>query len=137
MASLNKNQARRGTTTVEAAIVFPFLVLLTFALIEYGWLFLNVQQTTNAARHGARLAVTPDATAAEIQNAISELLTRAGLAGSGFAVSITPSDFEDVPVGQAIKVEVTVPYEDFRISSLPLPLPATLRASVSMAKEGP
>ena len=44
---------------VEAAIVFPILLMLTLGAIEYGWLFLNAQQVTNAARQGARIAILP------------------------------------------------------------------------------
>ena len=33
--------------------MLPLLLLVMLGAIEYGWLFFNVQQITNAARQGA------------------------------------------------------------------------------------
>ena len=64
MVSLNsiKRQLHRrdGLAVVEMAIVLPLLILLTFGMIEYGWLFLRSQEISNAARQGARIGVWPD-----------------------------------------------------------------------------
>ena len=53
---------RGGAALVEMAIVIPVLLLLTLGLIEYGWVFYKVSQLNQAARHGVRTAVRPDAT---------------------------------------------------------------------------
>ena len=34
----SKKSRYHGTAVVEAAIVFPLLVMLTFGVIEYGWI---------------------------------------------------------------------------------------------------
>ena len=137
MANMTKQFRRRGVSTVEAAIVFPLLVLLTFALIEYGWMFLKFQQTTNAARNCVRMAVTPDMTTGEVVAAAESMMSQAGLSGSGYTVTINPSSIEGVDPGEEVKVEISVPYNNVRITGIPLPLPTNIRASVSMAKEGP
>ena len=141
MANMKKQFRRRGVSTVEAAIVFPLLVFMTFAMIEYGWMFLKFQQTTNVARHCARMAVRPDVTTREVTDAAESMMIQAGL--SGYTVTITPSSIEAVDAGEEVKVEISVPYDNVRITGIGtingwiLGLPANVRASVTMAKEGP
>ena len=49
--------SQKGATAVEFAIVLPLLVLLIFAMIEFGLYLFNRQVITNAAREGARYGV--------------------------------------------------------------------------------
>ena len=70
MLNLSKNKRFRGLATVETAIVLPLLLLITFGLLEYGWLFLKMHEITNAARHGARLAIRPSISQTEVDDAI-------------------------------------------------------------------
>ena len=137
MAKMSERSRRRGTAMVEAAVVFPLLVLLTLALIEYGWLFLNMQDTTNATRHGVRMAVTPDATSGEVIAAVQDIMARTRMGDTGYTISINPSDVSSVETGDTVRVDITVPYESLNLTGMPLPLPEDLHASVSMAKEGP
>ena len=46
-----------GTSIVEMAIVLPLLFTLTFAIGEFGLMYTNLQQLTNATREGARVGV--------------------------------------------------------------------------------
>jgi Flp pilus assembly protein TadG len=128
---------RKGSATVEAAILFPVLLLLTFGIIEYGWLFLNANLITNTARHGARIAILPNSTNTLVTNSISNLMATANI--TGYQVTISPSDISSMNVGEVVKVEISVPWRKIAIINSPfLPKPTTnLRASVSMAKEGP
>ena len=126
----------KGAATVEAAILFPVLLLLTFGIIEYGWLFLNAQQITNAARHGSRVAIRPNATNTDVLNSISDLMVIANI--TGYQVTITPSNISLVDVGDLVRVDISVPREQIAIINAPfLPMPTNLHASISMAKEGP
>jgi hypothetical protein len=139
MAKLRIQHAKlryRGTAVVEAALVFPLLLLLTMGAIEYGWLFLKAQHITNAARQGARLAIRPDVETGEVLTLIDHLMAEGGLADSGYVV--TPVDFAAVPVGDPLKVEIKVPSAGIVIIHASfLPVPEWLRASVTMTKEGP
>lgn len=138
MARLKMRESRRGTATLETALALPFLLLLTFALIEYGWLFLRAQEITNGARQGARTAVLPDATNADVQASISAVMDAAGIVG--YLVTLSPGDVHDTNLhpGAPVTVTITVPYVCIRLMGLPwVPVPQDLRASVSMAKEGP
>ena len=44
MNKQRKNKSRRGTMVVEAALILPLLLILTFGGIKYGWLFIKWQQ---------------------------------------------------------------------------------------------
>lgn len=49
--------SQQGTTAVELAIVLSLLVLLIFAIIEFGLYMFNRQVITNTAREGARAGI--------------------------------------------------------------------------------
>lgn len=129
----------RGAAIVEAAVVFPLIFLLTFGVIEYGWLFLKAQQITNAARHGARIGIRADATSQQVLDAVSVLMTDAGMQNSGYyPPTITPADVSSLSAGDPLEVRITVPCENIALINIPLlPEPNNLSATVTMAKEGP
>lgn len=128
----------RGTAVVEAALVFPVLLLLTMGAIEYGWLFLKAQQITNASRQAARLAIRPDSTNADVLANIDFLMTGAGMGDSGYSVNLTPADISLPGVGEIIEVEITAPCANLvLIDAGFLPVPANIGATVVMTKEGP
>ena len=122
---------------LEFALVATPLLMLTIGLIDYGFIFLNAQQITQAARHGARAAALADSTNAKVNVAIDALLTDAGIAPSSVVRVITPGDVSTVTPGTAIKVELTVPTDQLvLINTSLIPVPLNLRAAASMAKEG-
>jgi hypothetical protein len=49
--------SQQGATTVEFAIVFPLLILLLFAMVEFGLYLFNRQVIANACREGARAGI--------------------------------------------------------------------------------
>ena len=129
---------KAGTVLVETALILPLLLILTFGLIEYGWMFYKTEQISNAARQGVRVAVRPDATVPQVQGSVGSLLNAAGLGSSGYDVSLTPSDISKAKPGDLLMVQITVPYQNIRLTGLRLlPTPDSLTAAVSMAKEGP
>ena len=128
---------RRGAVAVEAALVFPLLILLTFGAIKYGWLFLKAQQITNATRYGARLAILPDATTDEVETVIINMLSAANIPVGSVNITITPGDISSLSVGDSIEVRVVVPAESVDIMDISLfPSFGNLGATVTMAKEG-
>ena len=60
-------KSNRGAVAVEFALVLILLSLILFGTIEFGWAFFTKAIVTNAAREGARLAVTPSANDAAVQ----------------------------------------------------------------------
>jgi Flp pilus assembly protein TadG len=136
--TIKNNRRRRGVAILEVALTLPILLLLTFGLIEYGWLFLNNMRMSDAARQGARTAILPSGTNALALAAITNQMQLAGLGSSGYTVTFSPSDVSTPAPGVAVTVAISLPYANIGIVGIPLvPVPTTLNASVSMAKEGP
>lgn len=134
---LSGSSSRRGLSSIEAALVMPLLLLVVLGIIEYGWMFLKVQQINNAARHGARIGITENATNADVTSGVSTLMTGAGLAGSGYVLTLAPADVATVRPGNALTVTVTVPYANVTVTGAPLiPTPTNIAGSTTMFKEG-
>ena len=134
-----RNTDRRGTAAVEMAVVTPLLLLLTFGLLEYGWLFLKSEQITNAARSGARYAATAVVTTSgQVTGSGSpavQFLTASGIPVTAGTITVptgvTPG------TGNPVTVTVTVPYSSIKFTGFPLlPTPTSITATVTMAKEG-
>jgi len=133
------NKTPKGLIAVEAALILPIILVLTFGALEYGWFFLKAQDTTNAARQGARVACRPDAALGDVLTAISALMNAADMGGSGYVVTVTPGAIGEMEAGEMLTVEIVVPYRgSLEFIGVPLiPVPESIRASVTMAKEGP
>jgi Flp pilus assembly protein TadG len=128
-------QKRSGAAMVEMAIVLPVLLILTLGLIEYGWVFLKVSQINQAARHGVRAAVRPDATAGIVQSNVSSLMTAAGIKSEDYTLTYTDLY---VAVGQPVTVHISVNYDKLSLTGTGfLPLPDKIQGRGTMAKEGP
>lgn len=135
--NIKKLKEKSGLATVEAAIVLTLLMMFTFGVMEYGWMFFRIQQVTNAAQIGARAAILPDATNVGAQARIDSTMTDWGLGASGYTVTFS-SDTTTLDVGQLISVEVSVNYANIDLLGMSLiPTPAVLQSSTTMAKEGP
>jgi hypothetical protein len=144
-----KANRSRGAAAVEAALVMPLLLLVTFGGIRYGWFFLKAQQITNAARCGARTAILYNAKHIEVLEVISTLLGPYGakIIGEGetppvtFMINDVPSmNIEEAGSQDKITVTITVLAADVDILPMGLfrfePEGWKLGASVTMAKEG-
>lgn len=136
-----RRERRRGLAIVEAAIVLPLILLLTFGMMEYGLLLVRQQDLTNIVRYAARAACVHRADRAAIMTKANEMVAQAHLGG---AVTVTiPEDLGSIPPGTSFEVKATVPYASVtRFSGIPSIVPAILvpeqlHASVIMVKEGP
>jgi Flp pilus assembly protein TadG len=100
-----------GAAAVEFALVFPLLLTLVMAAIDWGWFFFIDQVVTNCAREGARagtlLPPRPTSTAAQAEAAAEQ-------AGLDFLqrVHFTPQgvDAKYTTVGGSDAIQVTVTY---------------------------
>lgn len=127
-----------GLSAVEAAICAPIIFILVFGALEYSWAFLKAQQINGAARHCARMGIVEGTSVAELQSRVAQIMTDAGLAGSGYTLTLTPADPATLGPGQILQVDVSVPYANIELFGIPvLPTPTTLTGSTSMAKESP
>lgn len=131
-----KQHFRRGLETVEAALLLPFILLVTFGALKYGWIFLKSQQLANAARQIARVAIRPDDRSGEIASMFTTLMSDAQITGA--TCTVTPGGGLQT-VGDEVTVQISVPAANVDILPMPgfIPAPVTLSADVTMCKEGP
>ena len=103
---------RRGNAVVEAALVLPVLLTLTFGTVEYGYFFFVKQSVQGAAREGCRAGIVPTATNTNVTSAIAASLNAAGLNASTttldakYTLTLTPSNVSGVTAGTSITVQL-------------------------------
>ncbi len=115
-------QKQTGVAAVEAAIVLPMVVAVTFGIIELGWYVNNLHILHNAARQGARAAVELNNSNAEVEAAVVTSLSNAAdvdpnvitvqlfkLNDSG-AVDYEIQNLNENENGEAIRATVTINY---------------------------
>lgn len=140
MAVLTPRHLRndRGMASVEMAVVALILMMLTFGGMEYGWMFYRMQEISNVSREAARTAVLPTSTGTTVTDRVNLLMTNYGMDGSGYTVTLNPSDITTAPVQSPVKVTIAVPYANIGLTGISLfPAPTNLTAVAFMAKEGP
>jgi Flp pilus assembly protein TadG len=103
---LRHRTARRGNAILEAALVLPILLYLAFGTVEFGYYFYVKNQLQGAAREGVRAAITASAANSDVTSAVSASMSAYGLSGSGYTVSISPSNVAGLTEGTAITVTV-------------------------------
>lgn len=95
-------RARRGSAVMDAALVFPVLISLTFGSVEFGHFFFVKHTFQGAAREGARAGITPGATNTDVTNAVGTAMTSAGFSSGQYTVSIrNATDTANVNVATA------------------------------------
>ncbi len=99
-----------GQSLAEFALAVPMLLLLVIGMVEFarGWMVKQV--ITNVAREGARLAVLPTSTQAQVAARVDSLLTDSGINPSSASVTLTVCDGPGC-TGQPDVVQVQVPYQ--------------------------
>ena len=108
-------KSRAGQALAEFAIVLPVLLLIVFGIIEFSLAFRTFQVVTNSAREGARVAVVPSTTTADVEDAVRARLLRAGLNADNenFSLVLRCNEVEGdicTQAGDRTEVEVGFPY---------------------------
>jgi Flp pilus assembly protein TadG len=94
---------RRGSEIIEAALIFPLLLVLAFGTIEFGYYFYLEHNFQSAAREGVRAAVPVGAGEDEIFPAVERVLTAAGVDEDDYETL-----WEEIDVDGARYLKVTV-----------------------------
>lgn len=107
-------RGERGSVLLEMALTLPLLLLVTVAIFELGRAYQTQQIITNAAREGARLAVLPDASTANIETRVRQYLTQGQLTDVNKA-SVSVDTTATIPMGgatvSASVVTVSYPFQ--------------------------
>ncbi|HEY4232061.1 MAG TPA: TadE/TadG family type IV pilus assembly protein [Lacipirellulaceae bacterium] len=112
-------QSRRGTATVEFAVVLPVLATLFLGMCEVGRALNATIIAQDAAAYGGRLASIGQSTNAQVKQAVLSCLTVAGLPTTNAIVSISDLTQPGTDVKQAssmdkLQVNVTLPFKDVK-----------------------
>jgi Flp pilus assembly protein TadG len=102
MTTRLRNQ--RGAALLETAITLPLILLISVAIFEFCRAYQVQQVLTNAAREGARIAVLPDYTDAQVTSVVRSYMTGGGL------TPINPTITRNIAVGPATASRVTINY---------------------------
>jgi len=129
-------RTRRGLSTVEFAIILPVIVLLTFGVVEYGWMFLKMQEITNAARQGARVAARADVTMPEITAAVDSAMAISGFETGQYTIVFENGNPVTIDPGEIFSISVRVNYPTISLGMPLIPTPPNLSATLMMVKEG-
>jgi hypothetical protein len=68
----NRCQSRRGTTTVETAVVLPVFLLLLFAIFEFGHARLINNVLNSACRNAARIGAVEGSSTAQVRTRVEQ-----------------------------------------------------------------
>jgi Flp pilus assembly protein TadG len=92
-------KSEKGAELIEFALVFPILLLVVVGIIDFGFLFQRYEVLTNATREGARMAVLPSYTEADVQTRVCAYLDVGGVPNSGCTTNpvVTVED-DTIPV---------------------------------------
>lgn len=113
-----RNQgSRRGTASVEFALVAPLIFLFFFGSIEFGRLIMIMHALDSAAREGCRVAVTWKATRQDVADTVSERLATFGI--TDYTLMVEPNSPSQVSQWAPISVHIEAAYTD--LAWLPVP----------------
>jgi Flp pilus assembly protein TadG len=134
-----KRRTQAGTTVVEATIVFPLMLLLVFAIGEFGVSFTRWNSLTNAVREGARAGVVfrspcdagPVTTL--VETTVANFASSSGIDSADITTTVTGAC---TGTGTQLTVTATVPYDYIALDALAALAPSTsLRARTVMRNE--
>ncbi|HTM58618.1 MAG TPA: TadE/TadG family type IV pilus assembly protein [Candidatus Udaeobacter sp.] len=93
---------QRGSSLVEFALILPFLLVITFAVVDLSHALVVRSVVTSAAREGARRAIelsvptgngaSPTADYTEVYSRVTDVLTPAGVSFKSLDVSGPDAD---------------------------------------------
>ncbi|MEO6435775.1 MAG: TadE family protein [Tepidisphaeraceae bacterium] len=96
-------RARRGSEILEAALVFPLLLVMAFGTIEFGYYFYLEHNFQAAAREGARARIPVGATDDEIMPAIERIMSASGINADSYEAF-----WDEIVDGDVSYMQVTV-----------------------------
>jgi Flp pilus assembly protein TadG len=137
-----RRSGRRGNAVLDAALVLPILLSLTFGTVEYGYYFFMKHSLEGAAREGARAAIVPSTqTNTPVTQAVANALNAAGLNSSTTTLdnkyTLTISPAVTSASGSAITVTLSATWGTVGIRPLGLIGSAkVINGTAVMRKEG-
>jgi Flp pilus assembly protein TadG len=97
----------RGQGLLEAALILPLLLLVSVSVFEFGRAYQTIQVLTNAAREGARLAIMPTSTSADVVTRVRSYMTGGSLPNAATA-GVVVNQNATVTIGAGKTASATV-----------------------------
>ena len=98
---LKRFRADEAAQLVEFALVLPMLLLVMLGIAEFGFIFQRYEVVTNAAREGARMAVLPGYTTADVTARVRAYVTQGKVPATLTNPNIAVVDVT-IPVGAGL-----------------------------------
>jgi Flp pilus assembly protein TadG len=134
-----KRRFEAGTTIVEATIVLPLMLMLTFGIAEFGISFTRWNSLTNAVREGARAGVvfrvpcTSGAVTSLVETTVADFADSSGIDPANITTTVTGACGG---TGTQLIVTSIVPYNYVALDALAGLAPSTnLSARTVMRNE--
>ena len=127
---------QRGQALVETAVTLPLILLVAVGIFEFGRAYQTTQILTNAAREGARVAILPDATTADVQARVAAYL-RDGQLGNAANATIAVNRSTTVALGGTTTASASVVTVNYPFSFIVLNPVVNLVVRGSMLGAGP
>ena len=132
---------RNGAAILEMALTLTLLLGLTFGSIEFGYFFFVKNTVQSAAREGARAAIPPSASNNDVNGAVNNSLTAAGMNTSSFTTTVrvngVVANASTAAAGQQVEVVVTASWGTVGLRPLGLISSSkTVRGAATMRREG-
>jgi Flp pilus assembly protein TadG len=80
-------RVRRGGAVMEMMLVLPVMFMLSFGVVDYGYLLFVKNTVEGAAQAGVRAGISPAATNTSVTTAVGNVMTAAGI--STYTTTIT------------------------------------------------
>lgn len=124
----------------EFILIFPVFFLSIIGIIEFGRAVMVQQIVTNAAREGARRAVVPEATNAQVLELVDRYLVNASLGADSREIKIQDENGQDLdlrtaPPHSVVQVRTSVPYSEVGFGIYTYFANSAMSAAVQMRKE--
>lgn len=149
--STNK-QRRRGSALVETAMTLPVCLLLIFGIMEYGRYLMMMHLINNAAREGARYAVshtepviiegvTYGSATSDVIAVVDKFVMGKRLVGQATTVYLADSagnsigSWNSADAGESICVQIKGQFQWFTPTLLKLPSKTNVQVRVMMRSE--
>lgn len=114
-----RRATRRGAAMVEMAMVLPVFTVLLLGIVEFGRAFMVYEMVVAAAREGARKAVIPEKSEADVLESISKIVTGGGMSMSKFTVTVyvngQAAALSTASRGDEIRVALSIPFKEVAV----------------------
>jgi Flp pilus assembly protein TadG len=124
---------RKGAAAVELAVTAPVLLIFTFGILEVTNAIYLQESLEICAYEGARIALLPNTTVANVQATCDKLLAARRV--SNATITVTPNQYESSPYGTEIEVRISASLSDNLITPMFVLTNQTFTANVVMMKE--